>query len=54
MLHPSRLKMMIASIAIASMLAVYAATASFASQGVADQALPQLQYADAASVDYFL
>lgn len=43
----------IASIAVASILAAYAAAASFASAG-AGQVLPEMQYADAANVDYFL
>lgn len=50
----------IASIAMASILAACVAAASFALQGTAGQqqkqltALQEMQYADAASVDYFL
>jgi type VI secretion system secreted protein Hcp len=44
-------RLQIASIAVASILAAYAAAASFAAAG---QALPEMQYADAANVDYFL
>lgn len=47
-------KLQIASIGIASILAAYAAAASFASQGVVGQVVPEMQYADAANVDYFL
>ena len=48
-------RLQIASIAVASILAAYAAAASFVSaEGVAGQALPEMQYADAANVDYFL
>ena len=48
-------RLQIASIAVASILAAYAAAASFVSaEGVAGKALPEMQYADAANVDYFL
>jgi type VI secretion system secreted protein Hcp len=46
-------KLQIASIALASILAAYVATASFTTQGAIDHA-PPVQYADAAHVDYFL
>lgn len=47
-------KLQIASIVMASTLAAYATSASFAAQGAAEQVLPEIQYADAARVDYFL